>query len=299
MLILERPWTRQPQGVVGVDWSNPLTSALCVAVHGADRYLQNKNGRKIWTTNGTTKTATARGIALQCHLSQTNLEWASYEPIVTADGIGLNNFTLMVCANPAAGSGAVQHLIAQKNDAGGAPYSQCFISSNADNTNTYSSGGVTFGTYGKEPGGVTSSSMVSKASVCDGNFHVFAGVRRFTSGSNSDHILYVDGVVGATSNLVNRDLIETPTRYLAIGSRGNGTTESFNDKIVFAYAWNRALSDAEVAQVSENPWQLFQPRRIYIPTATAAGYTHPTLSLATATEIGATSFKPRVTYTFA
>ena len=31
----------------------------------------------------------------------------------------------------------------------------------------------------------------------------------------------------------------------------------------------------------------------------AAGYTHPTLSLATATEIGATSFKPRVTYTFA
>lgn len=31
----------------------------------------------------------------------------------------------------------------------------------------------------------------------------------------------------------------------------------------------------------------------------ASGYTHPTLSLATATEIGATSFKPRVTYTFA
>ncbi len=48
-----------------------------------------------------------------------------------------------------------------------------------------------------------------------------------------------------------------------------------------------------------NPWQLFAPRRIYIPTATAAGYTHPTLSLATATEITATSFKPRVTYTFA
>lgn len=46
------------------------------------------------------------------------------------------------------------------------------------------------------------------------------------------------------------------------------------------------------------PWKFFKPRRIYIPTATAAGYTHPTLSTATALEIGATSFKPSVTYTF-
>jgi hypothetical protein len=32
--------------------------------------------------------------------------------------------------------------------------------------------------------------------------------------------------------------------------------------------------------------------------ATGSGYTHPTLSAVTATEITATSFKPRVTYTF-
>ena len=48
-----------------------------------------------------------------------------------------------------------------------------------------------------------------------------------------------------------------------------------------------------------SPWKLFAPRRIPIPTPAAAGYTHPTLSLATATEITATGFKPRVTYTFA
>lgn len=59
------------------------------------------------------------------------------------------------------------------------------------------------------------------------------------------------------------------------------------------------ISPGLALQLSANPWQLFQPRRIYIPTAAAAGYTHPTLSLATATEIGTTSFKPSVTYTFA
>ena len=70
-------------------------------------------------------------------------------------------------------------------------------------------------------------------------------------------------------------------------------------KIAVWGIWDRALSDGEIMSLYVNPWQLFAPRRIYIPTATAAGYTHPTLSLATATEITATSFKPRVTYTFA
>lgn len=62
------------------------------------------------------------------------------------------------------------------------------------------------------------------------------------------------------------------------------------------------LPASQLVQITANPngiWQLFAPRRIPIPTATAAGYTHPTLSLATATEITATGFKPRVTYTFA
>ena len=52
-------------------------------------------------------------------------------------------------------------------------------------------------------------------------------------------------------------------------------------------------------KLARDPWQLFASRRIPIPTPAAAGYTHPTLSAATATEITATSFKPRVTYTFA
>ena len=61
----------------------------------------------------------------------------------------------------------------------------------------------------------------------------------------------------------------------------------------------RAIPDALAAALSANPWQLFAQQQIIIPTAAAAGYTHPTLSLATATEIVATSFKPSVTYTFA
>ena len=70
-------------------------------------------------------------------------------------------------------------------------------------------------------------------------------------------------------------------------------------KIAVWGIWDRALSDGEIMSLYVNPWQLFAPRRIPIPTPAAAGYTHPTLSAATALEIGATSFKPSVTYTFA
>ncbi len=60
-----------------------------------------------------------------------------------------------------------------------------------------------------------------------------------------------------------------------------------------------AIPDGLAAALSANPWQLFALQQIIIPTPAAAGYTHPTLSAATALEIGATSFKPSVTYTFA
>ncbi len=63
--------------------------------------------------------------------------------------------------------------------------------------------------------------------------------------------------------------------------------------------WDRAFNAEELAAWSRDPWQIFKPQQIIIPTPAAAGYTHPTLSAATALEIGATSFKPSVTYTFA
>jgi hypothetical protein len=69
-------------------------------------------------------------------------------------------------------------------------------------------------------------------------------------------------------------------------------------ELLAAALFSSILTNADVLSLYNDPWQLFQPSRIYIPQATAAGYTHPTLSVATALEISATSFKPSVTYTF-
>lgn len=81
-------------------------------------------------------------------------------------------------------------------------------------------------------------------------------------------------------------------RYISAGSA------SANAYSHYILAFDKWLSDYELNQVFADPWSLFADTPHFFPEAAAAGYTHPTLSLATATEITATSFKPRVTYTF-
>ena len=55
--------------------------------------------------------------------------------------------------------------------------------------------------------------------------------------------------------------------------------------------WEQGDDGSASSRVTPTGWEQV--------SAATPTYTHPTLSLATATEIGATSFKPRVTYTFA
>jgi hypothetical protein len=166
---------------------------------------------------------------------------------------------MMVYANPQVGGGAVEHIFSQKNDAGGAPYSQTFISANADATNTYSSGSIAFGGYSGSNAGITA--------TIDGNWHNFTGVR-----NSANYAIYTDGVLIDNAPQSNQDLTMSPARYLALGSRGNGTTESYRNSIAFAFAWNRTLSADEVAAVNDDPFLLFIARslpRIYFAPAAA------------------------------
>lgn len=63
----------------------------------------------------------------------------------------------------------------------------------------------------------------------------------------------------------------------------------------FAF-WDRSLSALEITAWMRNPWQLFQPSRIYIPTAAAAGGV-PTLSASTYVtgSLTSTGWRPQIT----
>lgn len=159
---------------------------------------------------------------------------------------------MMVCADPeAAGGGAVEHVFAQKNDAGGSPYAQAILAAHADSTAAYSSGRFSFFVYN---GGT--SIGASAASLCDGLPHQWTGVR-----SGTTYTLYKDGDVAATNTGSAVAITQNPSRYLALGSRGNGTTEAYRDRLYYAFAWNRALTQAEISTIYSDPYSLFNKRK--------------------------------------
>jgi hypothetical protein len=69
----------------------------------------------------------------------------------------------------------------------------------------------------------------------------------------------------------------------------------------FDIVGGRLLTETGTVTYEHDEFRSIYPRRrsaIVFPPGAAPSYTHPTLSAVTATEITATSFKPRVTYEF-
>lgn len=120
-------------------------------------------------------------------------------------------------------------------------------------------------------------------------------VYRWRSGEAPSH--WVDGAsVAATTTYAGG--VQSGTLKPAASMRVNLATLRLNGAISTALVWGRALSDNEIAEVSRDPWQLFAPRRILMPTVAAS--TLPTLSAATFVPGSLTSsgFRPRVTATW-
>jgi hypothetical protein len=116
------------------------------------------------------------------------------------------------------------------------------------------------------------------------------------AGNNGRHFIAGNGKTIATS---------TPTSTYTHGVSGicaGPTAETLQwvsglHYLAFAPV---VVPDAVLLELTANPWRLFQPRRIYIPTATAAASTY-TLSAATYVpgSLTATGVTPRVTVTVA
>jgi len=87
----------------------------------------------------------------------------------------------------------------------------------------------------------------------------------------SSNRLYKNGILlgSDTGNLVT---VQGAPSW--VGHDGVGTEDwDTGGAIYFIGNWSRQLSDSEVGEISRNPWQLFEPRRIFVPVAAAGGGT--------------------------
>lgn len=252
MLEYRKHRTRQPQGSPSVDWSNPLTRGLVSLIDpasGADLVATAPV-----TYNGTVNRPASRlGVAVS---ASTNKGAGAVAGGATGVSTGPLTDFVFVAAYTAVGSGSTFIYGCGTYDGGS---NGCGIALE-HGTISYRWGAVDIGSN-------LASSLASsgEALPSEGGFLVH-------SRDGATHRLYRNGALRASVSGTSGNASAT-SKFVACNLVATAGTFSTTAPIALAGRFNRALSDAEVEELSANPWQLFQPRRIWVPQAAAAGTT--------------------------
>lgn len=223
----------QPQAALSINWGNPLTRGLIALIDGA-------SGAELITqaaptfNNGTRATGSS-GQAI----GYTTAQYATY---------GFANRSRITN----------QLTIFSLTDytAGGAPNS--FIFGDTQSAGT----GYNFGLYTN--GSAWQSFVKTGGSGASAAGGTFAQRSRFVHAATYDGAnirQYLDGVAaGVTAKTGN---VDTGSFSLNINRWNSGNLHA--GRFYVGGVWNRALSVAEIASLSANPWQLFEPQTRSIP----------------------------------
>lgn len=177
-------------------------------------------------------------------LSQNN-----FAPIVTSNGVGTGDFTFLLLANPIA-EAVITSGGGQSVDGGVSAFMAIHFNANTGGSAT--SGHTLFYTRDTANGTIT----VGAASTVDGGYHLFGGMRKSTAVS-----VWSDGWQRSIASGTARNIFVSGTSDFALGSTAVTGASAIKDttNIVFAAAWNRALSGAEMRLLARDPFAMFRP----------------------------------------
>jgi len=241
---------RQPQAVPLLDLSNPLTAGLCAFIHPYG----------IWTANGTvTRTINNSGAALTTTASETS---NAQTPAVNA-ALG-GNYTLLWTGSvpTTTGNSGLAYLGAAGSTTGS-------LLSGAAYLWQAGSGGP----YNKN---VIYCGYFNGSSVEDNNFpftpvagKVFTVVGAGIPGTSV--ICAINGKLVSPSQTAtaNTRPSNSAVTTLVAGAIGNSSINGASNTNLCVF-WDRALSAAEIASLSANPWQLFQAALPGLPVPAGA-----------------------------
>lgn len=242
--MLRRIWTRQPQQIVEIDWSNPLTRGLTfAAIGGMNVDLVRK---KVLAINGTPgKQGNPRAGVSAIYTADTQ-----YHSIAPPASWLPGACTLLVVADWQSGYAV--------------PIGQMTIGGSfAGNTWAMVAGG---GLDLFRNGATYRWSTTTGHST---GLHTWA-VRQ--NGSTGVAPVFTEDLTAFTSSVVNNGSpVGTSTNDIRIGAHSTGVTPNY--KPFLTLAWSRYLTDAELRQLDlklGNPWQIFlaPPRITFAPAAT-------------------------------
>lgn len=177
-----------------------------------------------------------------------SLNWGTSEALTTSDGAGTGDYTLLIYAAPIKTGSTVLHTINQRN-AGGA-LNQTLLCLDCDQNNAGSNGAIAGWEFAGTVRGAQSATTLLPASG-SALWRVIAYTRRGTA-----RTIYDRGfdVTSASSAGAAQDV--TTSAQFSIGSANGVAGRSPNCQIALGLGFNRALSAAEIFDLSLAPFSI-------------------------------------------
>lgn len=246
------PWSRQPP--VGSRANKTgIGSGLTLLATGFLNYNYANGASLVYTistgtaTPGTTIAGMAQNMSGSASFNQTR------------DVFGNGDCTALFLGNPTA-TAATKFAAIQTNGS-----NAIWFGANSDENQSAVSGQLCLGLL---QSGVNRSS-VKIASVIDGSMSCYLVGKKSGAG-----LAYKNGTkltVTTSGTLAGAPAGSSDSIRIG-GDSGNGSF-SFSADLVLVAIWNRLLSDSEAAQVTRNPWVLFEPQRFYFKGSPGGAFT--------------------------
>lgn len=262
---LARRWTRQPQGPVEVDRSNPLSNGLIGVYNAATGTFvggpsRGTVSRKIYAAG------VAAGDVFEGRIVPTFP--AALFPTAPFTVNALVQWNGTVDYNGICGFGG---------SGGGGGW--CVGLDNVSGSMRFTAGGI---------------ADYDSTIVPADNQPVLLG---YVVGASTVRF-FVDGVF--RQEIAWGGSLNATSQPFRVGTANNGSADvtQWRGSIFGISLHKRALTDGAQAEIGRNLWQLLKPRRAIIYSFPSGGITIPTLSLPGVQDVTATSARPKVTLTY-
>ena len=238
----------QPQTLVGIDWSNPITRGLLVAVNGAT-LTDLVSGKLVTQVGSSAKVVSQKGVSYNFDGSSyvsVPISWAAGPYTLFSFGVSTSNASNQIyCGIANSGSSTHTAEIYREKTNSSALFIEITGGSSAQTTN------------------VPNSSSIN-------NFYAIAGVAYATN----NRVCYVNGVAIASVSSTLSFVSAIDVFNVGVERYSGALAGKFIGAIPVSCLWTRALSGTEVKSLSDNPWQIFAPiqRRIWVPASVASGF---------------------------
>jgi len=268
-MALLRPthWVSQPQVAAEIDWSNPITLGLSIAV------IPNGNSaRELTLSTLSAKVGSPSTSIGQRGVASVGSGGTNYFTFIDHDKYDLvGPITVIAVVDGISGSIQGGYLSKGPIDTANTP----FFFGRAGAIISLSRGGAS--DYQRFN---TTNMVLVPDAPC-----VLGVTQNGVLGSGATCNYYLNGTTPGSS--AGGGMANTVATANALPVRFAGTVE----KVYLSFAFNRVLSDAEIKSLSANPWQIFKPipRRIFVPVSAGSDVTiTATLGNADATGYNAT-----------